>query len=190
MVAKRAFRSYIPARAAWGPDVRLGPSPSPVYEYGQPEAIHPTQSPSPVHAYGQDNRAPQPMRSNLGNDDYYEDMEPRFADKSRGPTLPSALMPGPAGEPKPKDSDDLPEAPGSPTTSEISHFTSISQRPINPRWQPPPAPLKPAQQRTNMLLENNPDFDLQAGRRKGGAGPGGRMPTLSMVREAPRYPIP
>lgn len=99
--------------------------------------------------------------------------------------LPSALMPGHAGEQKPKEMEDIPEAPGSPTTSEISHFTSISQRPINPRWQPPVAP---AQQKTNMLLENNPDFDVGVGRRRGGAGPGGRMPTLSTLREVSRQP--
>lgn len=69
----------------------------------------------------------------------------------------------------------------------MSHFTSISQRPVNPRWRPP---MQPAQQRTNMLLEGNPDFDLSAGRQRGGTGPGGRMPTLSTLREVTRYPVP
>lgn len=187
-------RSYIPPRANWAPAERVAPS-SPIYEYGhpsslQPEPLQPMQpakSPSPV--YGQANPGPQPVRANADVISYYEDADPTLIESRQEPVvsaapLPSALRPGPAGEPKPMESEDVPEAPGSPTTSEISHFTSISQRPVNPRWCPPPPPVQPAQQKTNMLLENNPDFDLQAGRRRGGAGPGGRMPTLSMVREA------
>ncbi|EYE96078.1 putative pH signal transduction protein PalI [Aspergillus ruber CBS 135680] len=169
----RTPSTYVPARAGWTqPDNRLGPSPSP----------------SPVHAY-----RPPGGAHHARNDstDYYEDVDLQFAENQPAvsappPALPSALMPGPAGEPKPV-VEDIPEAPGSPTASEMSHFTSISQRPVNPRWQPP---MQPAQQRTNMLLEGNPDFDLSAGRRRGGAGPGGRMPTLSTLREVTRYPVP
>ncbi|GFF37645.1 pH-response regulator protein palI/RIM9 [Aspergillus udagawae] len=164
--------SYIPPRAGWTPaDLRVGPSPSPVHALDHPAA----------HA-----------RSNSG-DNYYEDVDPRFAESHQPPAasraLPSALTSG-AGEPKPMD--DLAEAPGSPTTSEISHFTSISERPINPRWRPPPPPALPAQQRQNVLLENNPDFDLRAGGigRAGATGVGGRMPPMSIPREPSRYPLP
>lgn len=182
------YRStYVPPRAGWTqPDGRLGPSPSPVYEDSAiPEPLRAAQSPPPAQAYAPTNGTPQHTRADSG--DYYEDVDPRFAEPAVSAPLPSALMPGPAGEPKPIETEDIPEAPGSPTASEMSHFTSISQRPVNPQWRPP---MPPAQQRTNMLLENNPDFDLSAGRRRGGAGPGGRMPTLSMVREVQRYPVP
>ncbi|KAF7169681.1 hypothetical protein CNMCM6106_004521 [Aspergillus hiratsukae] len=160
--------SYVPPRAGWTPaDLRVGPSPS------------------PVHALEGNRTAPH-ARPNSG-DDYYEDVDPRFAEPHQPPAgnraLPSALTPG-AGERKPMD--DLAEAPGSPTTSEISHFTSISERPINPRWRPPPPPALPAQQRQIALLENNPDFDLRAG----ATGVGGRMPPMSIPREPSRYPLP
>ena len=85
-------------------------------------------------------------------------------------------MPGGNGERTPLD--DVEEGPSSPTTSDISHFTSISERPVNPRWQPPPPPPMPTRTKQSILLENNPDFDLRAG-----GGRGGRMP-------ATRYPIP
>lgn len=160
-------RSYIPPRANWGQNT----SPSPVYAYGAPT------SRSPVHA-----------RSDSGN--YYEDVEPRFAPKQEGGSgVPSALMPGSgsAGERAPPGPpDDVPGAPSSPALSETSHFTSISERPINPRWQPPPIP---EQQKTNVLLENNPDFELPAARKRGATTTaGGRMPPLPSERS--RYPIP
>ncbi|XHG09430.1 hypothetical protein AWENTII_012485 [Aspergillus wentii] len=171
--------SYIPARAGWNDTPHTAPSPSPVHAYGSPAM----------------DRKPHHTRS--GSDNYYEDVDPRFADEMHdrvpSPRLPSALMPGPIGEPKPKDSvDDVPEGPSSPTSSEISHFTSISERPINPRWRPPPPRPNMGQLRTNVLLENNPDFDLQAGRGRGGAGTGigGRMPPMAVPREPSRYPIP
>lgn len=79
----------------------------------------------------------------------------------------------------------------SPAASEASHFTSISQRGINPQWRPgpgdmgmmPPGPqgayLRPGQQaqrQRDVLLSDNPDFALpNAGRRgRGGGGPGMR----------------
>ncbi|KAA8645850.1 hypothetical protein EYZ11_006573 [Aspergillus tanneri] len=162
--------SYTPPRAGWGqPGPRTGPSPS------------------PVHAYGAARTSPQ-ARSNSG--EYFEDVDPRFANRNESavgnPRLPSALTPG-NGEPKSVE-EELVEDPGSPTTSDISHFTSISERPVNPRWRPPPLP---SQQKRNVLLENNPDFDLRAGMGRGrSAGVGGRMPAMPMPREATRYPIP
>ncbi|KAG2413901.1 pH-response regulator protein palI/RIM9 [Aspergillus terreus] len=159
--------SYVPPRAGWGADLRVGPSPSPVHAYG---------------ARGM-NRSPQThVRSNSG--DYYEDNDPRFANRNESavgnPRLPTALTPGNNGEQKLTEG--LAEEPSSPTTSDISHFTSISERPINPRWRPPPLP---AQQKRDVLLENNPDFDLRAGAGRGG-GAGSRMPPIS----ATRYPLP
>ncbi|KAE8148798.1 SUR7/PalI family-domain-containing protein [Aspergillus avenaceus] len=160
--------SYVPPRAGW--EQRPGHTPSPVHVYGPTEAT----------------RAPRHGRS--GSADYFEDVDPRFANRNEhaagNARLPSALTPGNSGEPNMPE--DMAEGPSSPTTSDISHFTSISQRPINPRWQP-----TLPQQKQNVLLENNPDFDLRAGMHRGGAaGVGGRMPPMSIPREASRYPIP
>ncbi|PKY04604.1 pali-domain-containing protein [Aspergillus campestris IBT 28561] len=149
--------SYIPARAVWGPDLRVGTSPSPIPIYGAPPPLS-RPSPSPDEP---DAVAP------LAN---------RTGPSAGNARLPSALMPGGNGERTPLD--DVEEGPSSPTTSDISHFTSISERPVNPRWHPPPPPPMPTRTKQSILLENNPDFDLRVG-----AGRGGRMP-------ATRYPIP
>lgn len=160
-------RSYVPPRAGWAPEEpRAGPSPSPVHAYDGPRQ----------HA-----RTPSA--------DYFEDADPRFATTNESaagnPRLPAVLTPGATGERKPME--DMAEGPSSPTTSEVSHFTSISERPINPRWRPPPVP---AQRKHDVLLENNPDFDLRAGTGRGGAaGVGSRMPPMSIPRDAARYPI-
>lgn len=69
------YRSYVPPRTNWAPN----PSTSPVHGY----------EPAPL------SRSPQHGRSNSGGN-YYEDVEPRFADRQErqaGP-LPPALMPG------------------------------------------------------------------------------------------------
>ncbi|OJZ89030.1 hypothetical protein ASPFODRAFT_127548 [Aspergillus luchuensis CBS 106.47] len=159
--------SYVPPRAGWAPEEpRAGPSPSPVHAYDGPRQ----------HA-----RTPSA--------DYFEDADPRFATTNESaagnPRLPAVLTPGATGERKPME--DMAEGPSSPTTSEVSHFTSISERPINPRWRPPPVP---AQRKHDVLLENNPDFDLRAGTGRGGAaGVGSRMPPMSIPRDAARYPI-
>ncbi|PYI02298.1 pali-domain-containing protein [Aspergillus sclerotiicarbonarius CBS 121057] len=159
--------SYVPARAGWTPEeARVGHSPSPVHAYGGP----------PQHA-----RTP--------STDYFEDADPRFANPNESAVgnarLPAVLTPGAIGERKPME--DLAEGPSSPTTSEVSHFTSISERPINPRWRPPPVP---AQRKHDVLLENNPDFDLRAGSgRAGAAGVGSRMPPVSIPPDTARYPI-
>ena len=137
------LRSYVPPRANWAQADRVAPS-SPLYEYGHPDSLHPgplqtaqpAKSPSPV--YGQANPGPTPARANADVTSYYEDADPTFVESRQEPAvsaapLPSALRPGPAGEPKPMELEDVPEDPSSPTTSVISHFTSIPQRPVNPR---------------------------------------------------------
>lgn len=61
--------------------------------------------------------------------------------------------------------------------SETSHFTSISERPVNPNWQPPPASSSGGPQprrQQDVLLAGNPDFSIpgmRGGRGRGGAGP-------------------
>ena len=86
---------------------------------------------------------------------YYEDVDPKFAADEpvitpmRPPvnTSIAALQAG-AGPGRyagssyddlPKDVDRM-QGNRSPAVSETSNFTSISQRPINPSWRPPPAP--------------------------------------------------
>ena len=99
--------------------------------------------------------------------DYYEDVDPKFAEPvhQNPPPIPSSLMPGSMpgaynsnpnllsapqqaqqaqqahqlGDPNlPRTSsyDDLPDGSRSPAASEASHFTSVSQRPVNPNWRP------------------------------------------------------
>ena len=145
------------------------------------------QSPSPIGNRIQPldlTRPPRQARPNSGSN-YYEDVDPRFADQvnNEPPSLPSALAPGgPSGELRPKTSfDDLPEGARSPATSEISHYTSISQRGINPRWRPPEVEANvKAQKRRDVLLGNNPDFELPTTRGRGKPGGGGRMPIPAM----------
>ncbi len=77
--------------------------------------------------------------------------------------------------------DALPEGQRSPA-SDNSEMTSISQRGVNPNWRPgstdalgrlevPQRRAQQQQQKRDMLLNTNPDFELHAR-----AGNGGRMP--------------
>lgn len=74
--------------------------------------------------------------------------------------------------------DELHPGARSPVDSEVSNFTSVSQRPMNPNWQPGhggefnslgPPPDRRQQQRQDVLFANNPDFELP-----GMIGPRGR----------------
>lgn len=134
-------------------------------------------------------------RVNSG-DQYYEDVDPRFTstDPNRpvNPNaIPSSLTPGHQGQQAPLEGENgsyesLQEGSRSPAASEASHFTSVSQRGVNPNWRPGPhdgmmpMPLGPARrpghQDRNMLLDNNPDFNLPGMAPPGGRrGPGGGM---------------
>ncbi|KAM0248163.1 hypothetical protein ACHAQJ_009554 [Trichoderma viride] len=114
---------------------------------------------------------------NTGN--YYEDVDPRFDQSAHTPphrqTPPPPLQLQPPAE---VDYEEIRSAAGgtrSPAESEHSNFTSISQRGINPQWNPPPMPQRggggfgaspprrPVQQRHDMILDN-PDFKLPGGR--------------------------
>lgn len=125
-------------------------------------------------------------------DNYVEDVEPQFEPSSVAPTIPTSLTPGPrppnqtANLPPsntylrpPSDSfpydsyggssDSFSDEQRSPAASESSHFTSVSQRGVNPNWRPPPgptqrSPLGPS--RNDVVLNANPDFTIP------GAGPG------------------
>ncbi|KAL8832734.1 MAG: hypothetical protein Q9191_000071 [Dirinaria sp. TL-2023a] len=204
---------YVPPRAAWAG----GPSRS-----GTPPAVNASQPLSPVHASPAELPTPvdqpsqgapvqQPaqqraahMRYNSG-DNYYEDVDPRFAAPEPAPPasspLPSSLMAGPNAASnlqvdrghspahlEPSSSyEDMQDGTRSPATSDNSNYTSISQRGVNPAWRPPPSGMgmggvpnrRPAQQQRDVLLAN-PDFELPSGGRggRGGfrGGRGGRLP--------------
>lgn len=76
---------------------------------------------------------------------------------------------------KPKISGNF-DVPSSPAISDSSHFTSISQRPINPKYfQQPASSQKAASDRTDFVLASNPDFQLPdsmgSASKRGGAKP-------------------
>ncbi|KHN98792.1 Actin cortical patch SUR7/pH-response regulator PalI [Metarhizium album ARSEF 1941] len=116
--------------------------------------------------------------------DYYEDTNPRYNPAPPSGSVQShpSLYPAPLYE----------EAPAtgvrarSPAGSERSNFTSISQRGVNPRWEPhPPLPnqgpqsgraAQMKQQRQDVLLSNNPDFQLPSLR-----GPGPKRTGTGMI---------
>lgn len=146
---------YVPARAAWNQN-NSG--------RGSPSVPAPLQISRPEMA-GQRTTPP----GTAGNGDYYEDVEPRYAP-----------VPPPQGR-QPMRNESY-ENMQSPADSDRTNFTSVSQRGINPNWNPPP-PMPPYQgppprrplpptQRQDMLLNSNPDFQVQGGRGGGGAYPG------------------
>ncbi|KAJ9191686.1 hypothetical protein DTO164E3_8718 [Paecilomyces variotii] len=179
---------YVPPRNGWTDNGPRAADPMPLNEPRLPRL-------PPVDERQVMNRAePVPRPEN----NYYEDIEPKFAaprlPASNDP-VPSALVPGPPPIeiiPVSGSYDEIPEGARSPAASDVSHFTSISERGINPRWRPPPPPSRMVQQRReDILLEDNPDFNLRAGRgRGGGIDRGGRMPTLPSLRGDGRYPMP
>ena len=115
-----------------------------------------------------------PAQSGPGGQ-YYEDVDPRFAGASArtAPAQNSSNSLHPRGPPTDSYEDirDIPQGARSPAESDKSNFTSISQRGINPRWNPPPpsqqgygmtaVPRRPLPPSTNdVLLNANPDFEL------------------------------
>lgn len=112
---------------------------------------------------------------------------------ARPPTSGQQYIPYAPGRPNYAEFDAPPE---SPAYSEQTTFTSISQRPVNPRWQPPqgqqPQPSR-MQQHTTPVFSGNPDFELptlppgRSGPR--GRAPGAIQPGLGSDRGG-RYPLP
>ncbi|KAG6005727.1 hypothetical protein E4U21_007743 [Claviceps maximensis] len=174
---------YEPPRPAWNPN----------------SGAHSPRTASPAHSY-----RPNPEQSASNNmppvrrgsrSDYYEDVDPKF---ERIP--PQAGHVGPMlhtpSEPVYEDVHASIGGARSPAESERSNFTSISQRGVNPRWEPQPPmpnqgipprrPVPMKQQRQDVLLNNNPDFQLSGSRGqapgRGGPGmiPGSAYPTGAM----------
>jgi hypothetical protein len=128
-------------------------------------------------------------------DDYYEDVDPRFAEPTSmgaGPSIPASLMPGNGGnggngghqggyargdsgvlpQGEHPSLEELHKSNTSPAPSNDSRFTSISQRGVNPNWRPapqgPPPGSQRVQQQREVLLTGNQDFELPGGRGRGG----------------------
>lgn len=156
--------------------------------------------------------APQPPptthRRTASSDNYYEDIDPRFREPE-DPGLPRTLTPGNNGNgqlpPSEGPFEDIPEGARSPAASEASHFTSVSQRGVNPNWRPGQADVdmmpgrKVQQQRRDVLLGNNPDFEMPVSNNRGRGGMmgrgGGRMPPANIPGMpngggGGRYPMP
>lgn len=161
--------TYVPPRQAWnqGPGRNFPREPSPLNSAGRPAELP-----------GDPAVPPQPHVPAAG--EYYEDVDPRFAE----PLAVHQPTPPPVHTTSPQE-DNLQRS-RSPAESERSTFTSISQRGVNPRWNPPvPAQMVPgsggnmASRRpvnhppADVLLNSNPDFDLPS--RGGAPRPAGAM---------------
>ncbi|KAM0322727.1 hypothetical protein ACHAQA_009318 [Verticillium albo-atrum] len=140
-----------------------------------------------------------PQQSTVSQSNYYEDIDPRFASS----TPPENAQPPPMQpNPPPSETYDYPRqergararSPGA--ESDRSNFTSISQRSVNPRWNPPPPmpgyggqPIPrraPQPRQQDMLLNSNPDFQLPGARGPNpNRGPGGGMIPGSAYPQGP-----
>ncbi|KAF1838587.1 pali-domain-containing protein [Decorospora gaudefroyi] len=225
-------QQYIPVRAGW--NQQKMPSDQTVSTVNNssrglsPIQDSPVELPTQISQVG----APTSNRPERSSD-YYEDVDPRFAEPVQAqapPALPTSLMPGgftsanphylsaanssDTNLPRTHSFDDLPEGSRSPAVSEASHFTSVSQRPVNPNWRPEmgaaagqfapfPGARRPLRQEDVILEANaaNPDFVIPGagrgrGRGRGGRGRGGAMmpPPATMIGQGPglsnqsRYP--
>jgi len=239
-------QQYVPARTGWANQkMPSDQTLTTLNNSNSSRGLSPIQD-SPVELPAQLNQHARGTQKNdnlEGGSDYYEDVDPRFAEPARSnpPPMPPALMPGgysantngsnpsflsappPANAnssdpnlPRTASYDDLPDGSRSPAASEASHFTSVSQRPVNPNWRPEMgAPAgqfgpygqgrRPMRQEDVILEANaaNPDFAIPGvagrgrGRGRGGRGRGGAMgppPPATMMGPGPglgsqsRYP--
>ncbi|KAK4125054.1 pali-domain-containing protein [Parathielavia appendiculata] len=149
--------AYVPPRQAWNQTPGRGSPrlPSPLNTAGHPAEL-------PSHG----SLPPRPSAAPAG--EYYEDVDPRFADS------PQVQKPTPTPINTTNSYEDIRQGGSrSPAESERSNFTSISQRGVNPRWNPPRMPPAPALgsygsnsiprrpvNRSDMILASNPDFEL------------------------------
>ncbi|KAJ4384248.1 hypothetical protein N0V86_001095 [Didymella sp. IMI 355093] len=155
-------QQYVPVRAGWSQDRQNSDnSKNSANSRGlSPIMDSPVEMPAQLSQVG-GFAPPQHHHSNSmeRSSDYYEDVDPKFAEPARPnpPAMPSSLLPGgynpnpnpnllsaperppPLTDPNlPRTSsyEDLPDGSRSPAASEASHFTSVSQRPVNPAWRP------------------------------------------------------
>ncbi|KAF2477296.1 pali-domain-containing protein [Lindgomyces ingoldianus] len=218
--------AYVPPRANWNqnmtnPSDQTLPTNSSNSRGLSPIQDSPVELPAQLSTIGVPNNDPR-------SSNYYEDVDPQFAEpvnsKPAQARLPSALVPGGLASSNPNrlnisnpslntsdpalrrnsSYEDIPDGSRSPAASEASHFTSVSQRGINPNWRPPPPGMggppipgqygpynarRPMRQEDVILEANaaNPDFavpgaELGRGRGRGrGAARGRGVPGPSMI---------
>ncbi|KAG5979520.1 hypothetical protein E4U55_005079 [Claviceps digitariae] len=174
---------YAPPRPAWN----------------QNPGGHSPRTASSAHSY---RPSPEQSTANMtpartgSRSDYYEDVDPKFERTPHPTGHAGPMLHAPPPELVYEDVHAVNGGARSPAESERSNFTSISQRGINPRWEPQPPmpnqgipprrPVPMKQQRQDVLLNNNPDFQLpgsrgQAPNRAGpGMIPGSAYPTGAM----------
>jgi hypothetical protein len=228
---------YIPARSGWNSQQNHSDQTVTTLNNSS-RGLSPIQD-SPVELPAQLSQFRTPAAThNEPSSDYYEDVDPKFAEPARPnpPPMPTSLMPGGYANPNmsnpsflsapplamnssdpnlPRTSsyDDLPDGSRSPAASETSHFTSVSQRPVNPAWRPEMgAPAgqfgpygggggngggggrRPMRQEDAILQANiaNPDFAIPGtmpgrgrGRGRGRGGPMGPPPPATMMGPGP-----
>ncbi|KAH8884320.1 pali-domain-containing protein [Thozetella sp. PMI_491] len=173
--------AYVPPRQGWNQD----------------SGRNSPRVPSPLNlrrdAPSRGSPGPQPPAAPAS--EYYEDVDPRFVAEPPPPVV-HRPTPPPIQTTNAYESEDIPQGARSPAESERSTFTSISQRGINPRWNPPPPPpgrggyggpnmvipRRPVNRPADMLLSSNPDFELPShggsSRPAGGMIPGSAYPAL------------
>ncbi|KAI8962632.1 pali-domain-containing protein [Daldinia sp. FL1419] len=166
---------YVPPRQGWRGPERPSQVPAPLQIPTRPPQELSGGTPPPPQPQ------PQPAAASTGN--YYEDVDPRFEEPAPKPQQLQQPRQPQLPPPEEPSYDDIPPQPMSPAISEQSGFTSISQRGINPRWNPPPGqgfnqqipPRKPVGRNEVNVLNSNPDFQLPIGR-GGTSGRGGMIP--------------
>lgn len=166
--SKYSTDEYVAPRTGWSNDAgRKSPrGQSPIYNAdGRPAPVSHRGPTSPLAG------GPSPAPGG-----YYEDVEPRYEASSMHPA-----HAGPPAEPVYEDAHAM-SGSRSPAGSERSNFTSVSQRGVNPRWNPQQHPMpvghiarRAVQNRQDMILDN-PDFQIgRAGKPQHG-NPGGMVP--------------
>ncbi|KAL2065706.1 hypothetical protein VTL71DRAFT_3376 [Oculimacula yallundae] len=190
-VSRYSQDTYAPPRQAWG-------------EGGRSSPLNPNQQPAELPNSG----VPAHRRISSAGDNYFEDVDPRFATEAQASAPGTVGMA--SGYPQRNNSnqnlhqnlrpiqpinnldgsssyEDLQSGARSPAESERSNFTSVSQRGVNPRWNggqgyAPMPTRRPAPQQNDILLNSNPDFQLPSRRGRGGYPRGGRpSPAPGMV---------
>ncbi|EGX52935.1 hypothetical protein AOL_s00007g271 [Orbilia oligospora ATCC 24927] len=200
--SKYSQEEYVPPRTAWAASGRESPRPEGPLAELPVELPTTTSPPQPVHP----SSPPRPRRSQDYYEDVDPRFDnppnptaiPAILTPGYTPPPTMALAeyppdargergaPPPQREPRsnnvayqdPSGSyEELQPGQRSPAMSTSSHFTSISQRGVNPRWQgegapnlPNRDPRRPPRQQ-DQILANNPDFELP--RVGGGVGGGG-----------------
>ncbi|KAI9808628.1 MAG: hypothetical protein M1825_003779 [Sarcosagium campestre] len=216
--------TFVPARAAWNGANRTGTPP--LDKITEPPPPLPVELPAAQHSPDISANVGR-ARVNSG-DNYHEDVDPRFApepltDAHAQPQshvqsqsqqqLPTSLTPGygdnydgghQAGQHLHPNTDRrgsyeaLHDMARSPAESDNSHYTSVSQRGVNPNWRPGPnqyhdampsrKPVGQGPAQRDVLLAGNNDFELPGGQSGGRSAGAGQNPAMTSAAGGGRYP--